>query len=341
MPRADEPRRGATSDAAHCEHIVRGHARTFTLASYLLPAEKRRAAFALYAFCRVADDIVDADVGADEALVATRLAEYDRQLSRALAGRPAGPVFRELHRVVREYSLPGGVLHELVDGVARDLRPVRYRSWTELALYCEGVASTVGEMCTYVFGVGGDADARARALRYARALGVAMQLTNILRDVGEDARRGRCYLPDEDLARFSLTRGEVMAAAREAAPVGGAPSPLARDARWRALVAFQIGRARAIYAAAMPGVGLLARDAQRCAAACAWGYAGILGAIEANDYDTLGYRARLGGWARVSVLWDAWRARPTARAIAIAEGPVLEWDGAAGRVEGDELLRWA
>ncbi len=305
-------------DALHCERVVRSHARTFTLASYFLPVDKRRAAFALYAFCRVADDMVDAAGESDTEIVARELADYERQLAAALAGRPRDAIFREIAWVVDRYRVPTSVLRELLAGVARDLRPTRYESWPELALYCEGVASTVGEMCTHVFGVSGGTPVRARALRYARTLGIAMQLTNILRDVGEDAGRGRCYLPEEDLATFGLTRHDILAG----------DGQLARDARWRALMAFEIKRARALYDAAIPGIALLAPDAQRCASACARGYAGILGAIEANGYDTVSARARLGHWARVGVLWDVWRGKGCpADAAAVSEGPVIQWDG--------------
>ena len=171
-------------DAAHCRQIVRTHARTFWLASHFLSSAKRRSAFALYAFCRVADDLVDLarSTPADE--IAGRLAEYRRGLDEALAGRPSGPVFRELHRAVVQHGVPPAVLHELLDGIARDCAPSRYATWHDLQRYCEGVASTVGEMCTYVFGVSGGPVVRRRALAHARTLGVAMQLTNILRDVG-------------------------------------------------------------------------------------------------------------------------------------------------------------
>jgi 15-cis-phytoene synthase len=282
-------------DAAHCRQIVRTHARTFWLASHFLGMEKRRSAFALYAFCRVADDLVDLAGPRDGGETTRRLSELRSQLDDALAGRPSSPVFRELHRAVTRHNVPAVVLHELLDGVASDCAPTRYASWPELYRYCEAVASTVGEMCTHVFGVDGDERVRTRALAHARTLGVAMQLTNILRDVGEDARNGRCYLPDEDLARFGLSRDEVLAGVT------------AGDSRWRRLMCFEIARARALYESASPGIALLAPDSRRCTTACAAGYAGILDAIEANGYDTFGVRARLGARARAAVLWNVWR----------------------------------
>ena len=284
------------NDAEFCRHIVRRHARTFYVASRFLPPEKRRAAFALYAFCRQADDIVDVrDDTSGGTGVGARLSDYRRQLENALEGSASGPVFCEVMQAARSYQVPNDVLIELVEGVGRDCAPVRYSTWQELSAYCEGVASSVGEMCTHVFGVTGDQDMRQRALRHARILGVAMQLTNILREVGEDARAGRCYLPDDDLARFGLARDEVLA------------GQLGRDARWRALMIFEVARARALYADAMPGISLLSPDSRRCAAACAVGYAGILGAIEALGYDTFNSRARLGAVARAGILWNAWR----------------------------------
>ncbi len=314
LPRLDaEP--SAIEDARECARIVRVHARTFHVASWLLPPEKRRAANALYAFCRVADDMVDAAQVAGTAAIARRLAEYERELERALAGRPDGPIFRELRRVLDEYAVPAHILRELLAGVARDLRPVRYDTWKELVVYCEGVASTVGEMCTYVFGVSGGPATRERALRYARTLGVAMQLTNILRDVGEDARRGRCYLPAEDLAAFGLTADDVLH-----------NEHLARDERWRPFMAFAVGRARSLYEAAAPGIALLSPDAQRCTSACATGYAAILGAIERLGYDTLSQRAHLSATERGAVLWRAWR-QPALTAPAAPQQPAAEaWD---------------
>ena len=322
-------------DAQVCQRIVRDHARTFHLASVFLPRAKRRAAFALYAFCRVADDIVDrADdaASAQDPEVLAQLAAHEQKLRDALAGTPSDPVFRELDRVMQECGVPVGVLQELLDGVAMDLKPVHYETWAELSTYCEGVASSVGEMCTYVFGVQGGDATRAVALRYARTLGLAMQLTNILRDVGEDARRGRCYLPTQDLAAFGLTADDVLHGRIDAA-----------DPRWTRFMSHQISRARALYEAAMPGIPLLNPDAQRCAWACAVGYSGILGAIEKIQCDSLRYRARLGTMDRLRVLWRVWRTRPvtqTVRPHALPAGPHLEWEAHDPR-QSDEFVRLA
>jgi 15-cis-phytoene synthase len=290
-----DPERMSVDDAAQCRQIVRTHARTFWLASHFLPREKRRSAYALYAFCRVADDLVDLSAATPEDQLALRLTSYRRRLRDALAGRPSGAVFRELHRAVVLHRIPSDVLHELLEGVATDCTPSAYETWSELYRYCEAVASTVGEMCTCVFGVIGGEEERRRAIGHARVLGIAMQLTNILRDIGEDARNGRCYLPEEDLARFGLSRDEVRRGVRST------------DARWQGLMAFEIARARSLYASAMPGIALLAPDSQRCATACAAGYSGILGAIEEIGCDTFATRARLGLGARAAVAWNVWR----------------------------------
>ena len=306
------------ADAAHCARVTRAHARTFALASYLLPAPKRRAAFALYAFCRVADDMVDRAVAGHEGEVARALGAYRRRLDAALDGRADDPLFRELARVAAEHAIPAAVLHELLDGVARDLVPESYATWGDLARYCEGVASSVGEMCTHVFGIAGGASTRPAAVRHARTLGVAMQLTNILRDVGEDAEHGRCYLPLEDLDAFGLDRAAILARAVRAA-----------DPRWRALMAFEVKRARALYAAAMPGIALLAPDARGCATACARGYAAILDVLERTGYDSITARASVPTAARLGVLVEAWRSarRHPDDLAAVAGGPVIEWDG--------------
>ena len=305
------------ADARECERITRRHARTFTLASRFLPPGKRRAAFAVYAFCRTADDIVDHGTPTGES-AETAIAHYRRALDDALAGLPDGPVFRELARAVSEFDLPAHILHGLITGVARDLDGgARPASWPALAEYCEGVASTVGELCALVFGVTGDAIAATRAVRYARTLGIAMQLTNILRDVGEDARRGRCYLPADELAAFGLDRTNILA---------GDPR-LARDERWRPLMAFQVGRARSLYEAAAPGLSLLAPDARRCATACASGYAAILDAIESAGYDTISQRVSVPLRRRAALMVRVWRDDGATRLPSpVGDGPFVRWD---------------
>lgn len=303
----------ARSDAQHCEAITRAHARTFALASAFLPPRKRRGAFAVYAFCRLADDIVDRNRDKDPALLTAELDLYRAGVAEALAGNPDGPIFRELWRCVSEYGVPADVLEELLNGVACDLAPARYRSWAELTGYCEGVAASVGAMCTYIFGVVGDEATRERAVKYARTLGVAMQLTNILRDVGEDAAIGRCYLPDEDLATFGITAERVLH-----------DPTLKDDPQWHRLMRHEVARARALYRAASPGIALLEPDAQRCARACADGYAAILGAIERNNYDSFSVRARVGNWARAGLLWSVWRSGAEVPPADV-NGPVIEW----------------
>lgn len=311
----------ARADALHCEAITRTHARTFALASSFLPARRRRGAFGVYAFCRLADDIVDRGEGRDRARLAAELDLYRAGVADAIAGRPEGPVFRELLRTVQEFDVPTAALEELLNGVACDLQSARYATWADLTRYCEGVASSVGSMCTFIFGVDGGVDGdgdrepavRERAVRYARTLGVAMQLTNILRDVGEDAARGRCYLPDADLTAVGLSAERVLH-----------DPTLKDDPRWSQLMRHEIARARALYRAASPGIALLAPESQRCARACAGGYAAILSAIELNDYDSFTVRARVGNFARAGLLWTVWRSGAE-RPVVGADGPSIEW----------------
>ena len=288
-------------DAVYCQAVVRSHARTFHRASSALPPEKQRAAFAVYAFCRLADDLADAPSTHAET-AAAELDAHERGLHGMIAGAPEGPVFRELAWAVERYAIPHAPLQALIDAVRGDLAMRPYEDWPALRDYCEGVASTVGEVCAHIFGLPDDAGSRELALRHARVLGVALQLTNILRDVGEDAAIGRCYLPLDDLARFGLDARDVLS--RTLTP---------DDARWRALMTFEIARARALYDEARPGITLLAADAQRCALMCARGYSRILDAIEGIGYDSLGRRARIGLAARAALLYEVWRETTPAR----------------------------
>jgi phytoene synthase len=280
--------------------VTHAHSRTFYLASGLLPGGKRAAARALYAFCRISDDIVDQPGEAQGA----QLADWRR---RALGAHPAGddPVALAFADARARYAIPRRYAEQLVDGVRRDLTPERYETFDDLAAYCYGVASTVGLMAMHIVGFAAGADER-RAIPYAVKLGVALQLTNILRDVGADYAAGRVYLPQAELEDFGLSEAD-----------------LARGVvtdRWRAFMSFQVARNRQLYREAMPGVALLAPDGRFAIAAAADLYRAILADIEAHDYDVFGRRAHLGALRKLARLpgiwWQAASAAPAAHPVA-------------------------
>ena len=182
---------------------------------------------------------------------------------------------------------PKGYAEQLIEGVARDIQQKRYQTFEELAAYGYGVASTVGLMSMHIIGY-----ASEEAMPYAIKLGVALQLANILRDVGEDWREGRVYLPQEELALFGLgdqdiARGEV-------------------DTRWREFMRFQIACNRDLYAQATPGIKLLSADGRRAVSAAGELYRGILDDIEAHDYDVFHRRAHVSRWGKLSRLPGIW-----------------------------------
>jgi len=268
---------------ATCAGITRQHSRTFHLASGLLPADKRRAARALYAFCRVSDDIVDR---AGEGDPARALAEW-----RAIALSPH-PSDRDLVALAWadariRFGIPVRYAEQLLDGVACDLSLSRYHSFDELAVYAYGVASTVGLMAMHIIGF-----ANRDAIPYAIRLGIALQLTNILRDVGEDWRRGRLYLPREELERFGLSEADIAA---------GKVTPA-----WQAFMRHQIERARNLYAESWPGIAMLKGDGRFAIAAAANLYEAILEDIEAHDYDVFTRRAHLTTWSKLRRLPAIW-----------------------------------
>lgn len=270
----------------YCEALTAVHSRSFSLASQLLPEGKRRAVRALYAFCRTVDDLVD-EPGEDteSALAAWRASE---QIARRSDAHPVAIAWTDTQA---RFRIPRGYAEQLVDGVTRDRYQSRYDTFDDLAGYCYGVASTVGLMSMHIVGFRDEA-----AIPYALRMGVALQLTNILRDVGEDWERGRLYLPRQELAAFGIDEADL-----EAARV---------TERWRALMRFQIERTCRLYAESWPGLALLAPQGRLAIAAAADFYSAILQDIEAHGYDVFGRRAHLSGWAkvrRVPELW--WRTR--------------------------------
>ena len=277
-----------------CREMTRFHSRTFFVASGLLPPAKRQAVRALYAFCRMTDDLVDRAVGETDS---------DWHLSEIDDRRPALEAWRSLtldsHPPADEpvalawadtrahYSIPVGYAEQLIEGVARDVDQFRYETFDDLAAYAYGVASTVGLMAMHIIGFAGD-----QALPYAVKLGVALQMTNILRDVGEDWQVGRLYLPQEELAAFQLTeddigRGQV-------------------DNRWRSFMCFQVTRTRQLYEEAEPGIAMLNADGRFAITAAADLYRAILTDIEAHDYDVFSRRAHIGAVGKLARLPRIW-----------------------------------
>ena len=270
---------------AACEALTAQHSRSFYMASALLPADKRRAVRALYAFCRISDDIVD-NGEKDAAASAAQLAQW-RQQALSGYGHTQDAVILAWTDARARYHIPLHYAHQLLDGVARDLTQTSYETFADLATYCYSVASTVGLMSMHIIGYAGSA-----AVPYAIKLGVALQMTNILRDVAQDLQNGRVYLPQEELAAYGLSRADL-AAGR------------VTDA-WRAFMRFQIERNHQLYEEAWPGIALLDASGRLAIGAAAELYRGILTDIEAHDYDVFSRRAHVSGWGKVSRLPGIW-----------------------------------
>lgn len=251
-----------------CATITSDYSRSFYIATALLPPEKRRAVRALYAFCRIADNIVDG--GSRQAEI--DLASWKRK---ALSDHPdpIDPVALAWTHTRFKHRIPVRYAEQLIEGLEKDITQVSYRTFNELSVYCYGVASTVGLMSMHIIGF------EPEAVPYAIKLGVALQLTNILRDIGEDYRSGRLYLPEEELEDFGISREDL-----NAGRVTNA---------WRRFMRFQIDRNRSLYEEAWPGIPMLHHNGRFAVAAASQLYQGILDDIEANDYDTFSRRAHL------------------------------------------------
>lgn len=268
---------------AYAEEITRKHSKSFYLASQLLPEEKRSAVRALYSFCRTVDDIVDEDT-ADER---DAHLDYWRGVVQSAPFSDDDLVAAAWTDTLVRYYIPRHYALQLIDGVNRDMTQTRYQTFDELATYCYGVASTVGLMSMYIVGFSSN-----DAVSYAIKLGVALQMTNILRDVGDDYRNGRLYLPREELALYGIRESDIAAGNMTDA--------------WRLFMKFQIERIRQLYEEAWPGVKMLERGGQLAIGAAAVFYQGILDAIEDNDYDVFNNRASLSACEKISripLLW--------------------------------------
>jgi 15-cis-phytoene synthase len=268
---------------AYCEQKAAASGSSFYYSFRFLPPERRRAIVALYAFCREVDDAVDET--ADAAVARIKLEWWRAEVAAIFVGVPQHPVAQALKPVVKAFDLQQEHLLAVIDGMTMDLDLDRYPDFALLERYCDRVAGVVGLMSAQIFGYSDDS-----TRVYARDLGLAFQLTNIIRDVGEDARRGRIYLPQDEMARFGVTSAELI---QQRVTPG-----------FEALMAFQVQRAREFYDkafAALPGVD---RRSQRPGLIMAAIYQALLGEIERDGFRVLDRRYSL---TPLRKAWIAWK----------------------------------
>ncbi len=281
---AARPNPMASVDDAYeiCRQVTAQYAKTFYLGTLLMPLAKRRAIWAIYLWCRRTDELVDgpeADTTTPETLD-----QWEQRLESVFAGHPQDDADIALVDTLEQFPLDIQPFRDMIAGQRMDLYRSRYKTFEELSLYCYRVAGTVGLMSSAVLGFEINATQAPWQLdtvyipqKEAIALGMANQLTNILRDVGEDTQRGRIYLPLEDLARFDYTEQDLFNSVN--------------DERWQALMKFQIQRARQYFEDAERGIGALNRDSRWPVWTALMLYQGILDVIEANNYNVFNQRA--------------------------------------------------
>ena len=272
----------------YCQDKAARSGSSFYYSFLFLPPERRRAITALYAFCREVDDVVDEC--ADSEVARIKLAWWRKQIAGTFAGSAQHPVAQALIPLVRVFNLPQDRFRDIIDGMEMDLRYNRYPDFATLQSYCYRVAGVVGLMAAEIFGYRDPA-----TLRYAENLGTAFQLTNIIRDVGEDARRGRVYLPLDELARFGLSATDVIHRHDSEA--------------LQHLIEFQIGRAEEYYRLAFASLPEQDRKAQRPGLVMAAIYRKVLEEIRNSGCTVLDRRTSL---TPIRKLWIAWRTWLTA-----------------------------
>lgn len=271
------------SSYAYCEEVARSRAKNFYYSFLLLPKQKRRAMCAVYAFMRECDDRSDGPEAALE-----RVLEWRSDLAAALAlGAPDYPVWPAFIDTARRYRIPEAYFQEMLDGVASDFEPRTIGTFDDLYRYCYRVASVVGLTIIHIFGF-----EEPRALELAEKCGIAFQLTNILRDVREDAAAGRVYLPAEELERFGVPAADLNQPHLTA--------PL------RALLEFELGRAREYYSASRPLLKLVHRDSRHALWALMEIYRRLLDRIEAQGYPVLERRVSVPAREKIAILLRAW-----------------------------------
>ncbi|MBI4233688.1 MAG: presqualene diphosphate synthase HpnD [Chloroflexi bacterium] len=269
----------------HCQQVTRAQAHNFYYAFITLPRHQRQAMYAAYALCRLCDDIADEPLPLEEKVL--RLGRVHLAVEQTYAGHPQGPVFTALADAALAFHIPQQCFQELVQGVEMDLTQSRYQTFQDLRTYCYRVASTVGLICVHVFGY-----RQPAALEYAVDLGLAMQLTNILRDIQEDAARGRIYLPQEEMERFGYQEQELLA--------GVANTPFEK------LMRFQVQRARSYFESGKRLIPLLPLRSRACPAVLGGMYSRILDRIEARGYNVFNGRVSLTAREKLLLMLRLW-----------------------------------
>ena len=266
----------------YCKRLARRRAGNFYFSFLTLPAQRFRAMCALYAFMRVCDDLGD-DVSATVEEKSERLRDWRERMIRAFDGDASRhEVFPALAETAARYSIPHEHFHAVIDGVETDLWPKAFETFDELSGYCYQVAGAVGLCCLHVWGFHDQA-----AIERAVDCGTAFQLTNILRDLGEDAAMGRFYLPREDLRRFDMTEKDI--------------AGHIRDERFERLMKFEVERARSYYQKAEELFDLIERPGKPILAAMLRIYGGLLTEIERRGYDVFTRRVRLSKWHKLRI----------------------------------------
>jgi phytoene synthase len=269
----------------YCQQKAAASGSSFYYSFLFLPPERRRAITALYAFCREVDDVVD-ETG-ELQVAAAKLAWWRAEIDGLYAGRPQHPVTKALATFIEKYSLPKEQLGEIIDGMEMDLTQTRYLDWPGLERYCYRVAGVVGLLAARIFGY-----SDPRTLEYARDLGIAFQLTNIIRDVGEDARKNRVYLPMDELKRFEVPAADIL---------NGRQTP-----QFRALMEFQDRRARSYYDRALGELPAADRRAQRPGLVMAAIYKTLLDEIGRDGFHVLTQRISLTPLRKFWIAWRTW-----------------------------------
>ena len=269
----------------YCQDRAAKSGSSFYYSFMFLPPEQRQAITALYAFCREVDDVVDECH--DVSLAQIKLEWWRQEVERIFTGTPTHPVGFALQDVLKRFKLPQEQLLEIIDGMAMDLSQTRYLDFKGLQLYCYRVASVVGLLSAEIFG-----HEHRQTLKYAHDLGLALQLTNIIRDVGEDARRGRIYLPIEDLQRFGVPAKDILEARYSDA--------------FRELMAFQAERAEHFYEQALAQLPAGDRKAQRPGLVMAAIYRTLLREIAADGFQVLDRRISLTPVRKVWIAGSTW-----------------------------------